>query len=83
MQLRHTYAQVSVSELVGDIEAEGSELASFQADSVEQAEREQQPLERLDLGVLRVEEVVELGHLVQVGSQQVGLKKEQYIRPVC
>lgn len=73
MKLWHTNPQVSIRKLVRDVEAERPEFAPLQANTVEEAEREQKPLEGLDFGVLGVEEVVELWHLVQVSSQQVGL----------
>lgn len=73
MKLWHTNPQVSVSKLVRDVEAERPKFAPLQANTVEEAEREQKPLEGLHFGVFGVEEVVELWHLVQVGSQQVSL----------
>ncbi|VVC90147.1 unnamed protein product [Leptidea sinapis] len=45
VQLRDTDSKVAVSELVGNVEPERAELASLQHNSVEQAQREQQPLE--------------------------------------
>lgn len=45
MQLRDAYSQIAVRELVGDVEAEGAELAPFQNHAVEEAQGEQEPLQ--------------------------------------
>lgn len=45
MKLRDTDAEISVRELVGDVEAERTELATLEDDAVEQTQREQEPLQ--------------------------------------
>lgn len=46
MQLRDTYAQISISELVGNVEAERTELTSLQHHPVEERQGEEKPLRK-------------------------------------
>lgn len=74
MELRHADGKVPVGEFVWYIEAQRAELAPFHQDRVEQAERESQGLEAIDLRVLRIEEVRHFAHLSLISAQDVSLK---------
>lgn len=73
VQLRYANFQVSVRKFVRYVEAQGAELPSLQERPVKEAQGEEQPLEGKRLGVVRVDEVDEIRHLVGVGSQHVRL----------
>lgn len=79
MQLRDANSEIAVSELVGNVEAEGTELATFQTDGVEQAQGEQQQFERGHFSVFRSHELCKLDHLAAVRTQQVCLQPTQHL----
>lgn len=71
VQLRDADLQIPVGEFVRDVEAQRAEFAPFQQHGVEEAQREQQPLEREDFLVRGIEEFRLVRHVVQVRLQHV------------